>query len=325
MGLAIGIDIGASFIRVGVIDDAGRVIVKEKAPVPSEGGENTMAELIISMINEKIPRKYVDEASAIGVGSIGPLDLRSGNVLIAPNLKWSTKRFRVVDPIARAINKKVILCNDAAAAAWGEHVFGDGKGIDNLVYITLSTGIGAGVIVDGNLLIGKDGNAHEVGHLVVDADLGVRCGCGGIGHWEAIASGGNMPRSIALFMEKRYNGPRTRLYEAVNRGGIASQDIFRYAQEGDALAVEFIDYIADIHARGIAGVINAYDPELIVLGGSVIINNSDVLLPKIIDKISKYTANRIPEIKLTRFGDDIGIIGAAALVHNVPATLRRFL
>ena len=326
MALALGVDIGASFIRVGAVDDAGRVLIKERVPVPPEGDENTIADLIIESIRNKLSKEQVETSIAVGIGSIGPLDLRSGNVIIAPNLKWRVKKFKVVEPIRRALGKQVILCNDAAAAAWGEHVFGDGRGVDNMVYITLSTGIGAGVIVDGNLLMGKDGNAHEVGHFVVDAELGVKCGCGGVGHWEAVASGGNMPRSISLFAQKRYTGPHTELYRrAVSGPPLSAQEIFKYAREGDGFAVQYVDYIAEVHAMGIANTVNSYDPELIVLGGSVILNNSDLLMPSIIEKIKKYAVNRLPEIKLTRFGDDIGIIGAAALVHNVPSTLRKFL
>ncbi len=143
MALALGVDIGASFIRVGVIDRDGRVLTKERVPVPPEGGdENTMADLITGSIRNKLPKEQVEASIAVGIGSIGPLDLRSGNVIIAPNLKWRIKKFKVVEPIRRALGKQVILCNDAAAAAWGEHVFGDGRGVDNMVYITLSTGIG---------------------------------------------------------------------------------------------------------------------------------------------------------------------------------------
>ncbi len=89
--------------------------------------------------------------------------------------------------------------------------------------------------------------------------------------------------------------------------------------------MQYVDYISEVHAMGMANIVNSYDPELIVLGGSVILNNSDLLMPSIIEKMKKYAANRLPEIKLTRFGDDIGIIGAAALVHDVPSTLRKFL
>jgi glucokinase len=320
----LGVDVGASFIRIGVIDGGGRVIEKIKVPMPPEGNEDTVANIIIKGAKEDLA-KYLPSISAVGIGSIGPLDLKTGNVIIAPNLRWRVKRFRLYAPLRIGLKLPIIIGNDAMASVWGEYLFGQGVGKNNVVYITLSTGIGMGVIVDGHLLVGKDGNAHEMGHAVVDVESDLQCGCGGYGHLEAIAGGGNIPKSARWYLEKRYRGQMSEVALMVKEGKATTPDIFNGYKRGDSFAVEFIDYVLKAIAAGVANVINAYDPEIVILGGSVFLNNTDVIMDGLSRYVKRYVANRMPEITGTRFGDDIGIIGAAALAIRVPDSLRPFI
>ncbi|KUO80940.1 MAG: ROK family protein [Vulcanisaeta sp.] len=316
----VGIDVGATFIRVGLVDEGGSVIDKLKVRQPSSGDENTVAEVIIKAVKNLARSRSI---AGIGIGSIGPLDLKSGIVPLAPNAP--IKRFKLVEPIIREFRVPVVLGNDAMAAVWGEYVFGIGKGIRNLVYITFSTGIGAGVIVDGHLLIGKDGNAHEIGHAVIDIDSNIQCGCGGYGHWEALGSGANVPRVIKEFIKgKTY---RSRLHERLSRNEyVSTEEVFQAYYDGDELARDFIDnFLMRVHAAGIATVMNAYDPELIVLGGSMALNNKELFRAGIGRYLGRYLTVRAARIEFTEFGDDIGIVGAAALVYKVPDSLREFV
>jgi len=241
----LGVDVGASFIRIGVIDGGGRVIEKIKVPMPPEGNEDTVANIIIKGAKEDLA-KYLPSISAVGIGSIGPLDLKTGNVIIAPNLRWRVKRFRLYAPLRIGLKLPIIIGNDAMASVWGEYLFGQGVGKNNVVYITLSTGIGMGVIVDGHLLVGKDGNAHEMGHAVVDIESDLQCGCGGYGHLEAIAGGGNIPKSARWYLEKRYRGQMSEVALMVKEGKATTPDIFNGYKRGDSFAVEFIDYALSI-------------------------------------------------------------------------------
>lgn len=318
----IGVDVGASFIRIGVVSSEGRILDKVKVPMPTEGEEDTVANIIVSSSRELMNRYQVN---AVGIGSIGPLDLKAGNVLIAPNIRWRTKRFRLYVPIRSGLNLPVVIGNDCMASVWGEYLFGQGQGKNNVVYITLSTGIGMGAIVDGHLLVGKDGNAHEMGHAVVDIESDLQCGCGAYGHLEAIAGGGNIPRSAKWYLEKRYHGVLTSFARLVKEGKVSTPDVFKAYKEGDPFALEFVDYVLKAIAAGVANVINAYDPEIIIMGGSVFLNNSDIIMDGINRYLRRYVTNRVPEIVGTQFGDDVGIIGAAALAIRIPDSLKPFV
>ena len=129
---------------------------------------------------------------SIGVGSIGPIDLRRGMITNTPNYPF--KEIPVVEPLREWFGVPVRIANDCTAGVLGEHFYGAGKGVYNLFYVTFSTGLGGGAMVDGHLLMGKDGNAVEVGHLTIDPDSEIVCGCGCPGHWEAYCGGMNIPR-----------------------------------------------------------------------------------------------------------------------------------
>ncbi|WP_069807370.1 ROK family protein [Vulcanisaeta thermophila] len=316
----VGVDVGATFIRVGVVGEGGEVLGRIKVPQPSVGDEDTVARVIIRAIRDL----GVGKIDSVGIGSIGPLDLRRGVVTYAPNAP--IKRFKLVEPLMKELGVDVVLGNDAMAAVWGEYLFGVGRGIENLVYITISTGIGAGVIVDGHLLVGKDGNAHEIGHAVVDYGSGVRCGCGGLGHWEALASGANVPRVIKEYIrDKQF--PNSQLYnKLINNVPVTTEEVFKAYYDGDPLAREFVDnYLMRVNAAGIATVMNAYDPELVVIGGSMALNNREVFMSGIRRYLRDYLTVREARIEFTRFGDDIGIVGAAALAMRTPDSLVKFV
>ena len=307
---------GASKTRVALSTKSG-IIEKEVFTTPRSGDELVVASFIVDAIERKW-RDKIEDIMAIGIASIGPLDIKEGRVISPANLPL--KGFELLKPLVKALKKPVLVANDAVAAAWGEAHYGDGKGFNNLVYITLSTGVGCGAIVDGNLLLGKMGNAHEAGHIVVDFNSDLKCGCGGRGHWEAYAGGANLLR-VAKYLAEKYD-VRSDLANLVRSGReIDAKIIFDYYRRGDLLAKRVVDLYIKATAAGLASIINTYDPEILIIGGSVFLNNIDVLFEPIVSSIKENIITAMPIIKPTRLGDDVGLYGALALVVYPPHSL----
>jgi glucokinase len=312
----VAVDVGATKTRVALCTKSG-IVDREVRSTPRSGGELAVAELIARIAAEKWSDKLGDVV-AVGVATIGPLDIKRGRVVNTPNLPL--RNFELLEPLVRFFGKPVLVANDAVAAAWGEAHYGDGRGYSNVVYVTLSTGVGCGVIVNGNLLIGKMGNAHEAGHIVVDFDSDLECGCGGRGHWEAYAGGANLPRVARRLAEKhRVDSELSRL--VLSGASIEARDVFEYYRRGDSLARLVVDLYVKATAAGLASVINAYDPEVVIIGGSVFLNNVDVLLDPLVSLVEANIVTEMPVIKPTRLGDDVGLYGALALVVDPPRAL----
>ncbi len=229
------------------------------------------------------------------------------------------------EPLEKKLGVPVYVINDAEAAAWGEKIFGAGKDVENLVYLTISTGIGAGVIVDGRLILGKDGNAHEVGHMVIDVSDGLPCNCGGRGHWEAYASGSNIPR-YAAWLARRKSPSRfgdSQAYLLALQGELDAPTLYKLAREHDRFAEYIVHKLNKIHAAGIANIANAYDPEIITIGGSVFLCNIDLILNEIVELAKENMIVKPPEIKPTPLGFDAGLYGAVAIAIKPPKALTR--
>jgi glucokinase len=307
----IAIDIGATNIRVATGDHNGlrRKIVR---PTDIHNGSDGVSTQIIKLIESV----RTEEPSAIGIGSIGPIDLEKGMITNTPN--YPLQNIPIEEPLVEEYKVPVTIVNDCAAAVMGEQMFGAGQGMENLVYVTISTGLGAGAIVDDNLLLGKDGNAVEAGHFTVYPDSDIVCGCGCRGHWEAFCSGKNIPKYVRSLLDSMdWNG--SELYELA--GGkpdnITAKSLYTAANQGDAYSLDIVARIGEINAIGFANIVNAYDPELITVGGSIALNNHRLVLDPIRDNIQKHTINRVPEIKITLLGQDAVIIGALALAMQI--------
>jgi len=307
----VAIDIGATNIRVAVGDYEG---LKKKIMEKTETrrGADGVSQQIIRLI-ESI---RVEEPSCIGIGSIGPINHKEGVITNTPNYPFNN--IPIIDPLIDQYKVPVTIVNDCTAAVLGEQVFGAGKGVDNLVYVTISTGLGGGAIVDDNLLMGKDGNAVEVGHFTLDPDSEVICCCGCRGHWEAFSSGKNIPVYAEQILQKTEwdNGP---LYELCggNTKNLKTEDIFETAKKGDQYALSIVHEIGLKNALGFGNIVNAYDPELITIGGSIALRNPDLILKPIKENIEKHIINRAPEIMITPLGQDSVMFGALALAMRI--------
>lgn len=299
------VDLGATRVRVARGDGRG-LADKLVESTETRGGPEGVVDQIIRMI-----RALGISASAIGIGSIGPLNLREGRIVNTPNLPF--KNISVVKPLSDYFKVPVGMLNDCCAAVLGEQKYGAGRGLRNLVYITFSTGLGGGVIVDDHLLLGKDGNAHEIGHLTIDPESELICGCGCRGHWEAYCSGVNMPKYARMLMKHRSIEEGAEADDLTSLRWESASDLFSDAKDGDEQAQWVVDKIGEINAIGFADVVNTYDPELITVGGSVALNNPDLLMEPIRKGIDRHLINRKPEIELTPLGEDAVLYGALVL------------
>ncbi|MGC9209978.1 MAG: ROK family protein [Acidilobus sp.] len=312
----VAVDIGATNLRVALF--RGTTIVRvDKTHTPRTSGDD-----MISSVVDLIKRvSSGEEFDAIGIASIGPLDLRKGLLLYSPNLGYGNVRLR--DSVGEEFRKPVYLANDAMAGVWAEKVLGKGRDLSDLAYITMSTGLGVGAVVDGNLLVGRRGNAHELGHAVVSFESDLVCGCGGQGHWEAFVGGKNIPR-LAQALASKWRGEPTEAHGLAVRGELTPELLYSKAREGDQFASYVVDYVNRVHAAGIMTIIAAYDPEAIFIGGSIYLYNEDLIRPGVLKHLQRYVGVfGIPRIERCSFGDDQVLFGAASIALSPPASIAR--
>lgn len=304
--LAIAVDLGGTHLRVAIVDGTGKIIKKSMIKTPREGNdEKIVSRMIIGMIQNFL-KEADGEVVGIGISAAGPLDIDDGVVC---NHNMGFDRIPIVEPLMNVFDQPISFLNDTNAAALGEYAFGAGKCCRNIIYLTISSGIGAGIIMDGDLLLGRSGNAGEIGHMNLNVPYEIECGCKkGKTHWEGIASGMNIPRFYKVWSEEEG-------IEKVSFHTCKTQPIFDAAKEGDEIALRFIDAVGQVNAQGISNLIVAYDPEIIILGGAVVEHNEEIILSLINEKVDRYLPT-LPKIVVTKSGDNISLIGAAAAVFE---------
>jgi glucokinase len=309
---AVGVDIGGTNIRVAVGYGKGRILSRSDERSDKSSGPLGISKQIARMIRVMVPKKKI---RCIGIGSAGPLDLGDGSIVHSPHLGFD--HIPLVKPLKKELKVPVHLVNDCVAAVIAEKEYGHGRKCANLVYVTISSGIGAGVFVDDHLLMGKDGNAHEVGHITIDHKGKLLCGCGKRGHWEAYCGGNNALNFARYWIESKSSpGIESSLLLKISDndlGKLSSRDIFDSASKGDKLALEIVEEIGRLNAIGFANITNVYDPELITVGGAIPLANPNMILTPIRRLINQHNLNRIPRIELTKLGEDSVLHGALAL------------
>jgi glucokinase len=311
----IGVDLGGTWSRVVLSDGKGNFVEKIDEKV-DKSSPRAVSKQIIRLARFLCRKHGVDVAALRGVGiaSAGPLNQKEGVLVRPPNLQF--KYVPLTRPISEELAIPACLVNDCVGAALGESMFGAAKGLDDFVYITISTGIGCGAIINGTLLLGKDGNGHEVGHLVIDYNGRLTCGCGKRGHWEAYCSGRNIPNFVKMRLKEMSKKTVKESLLFRRMGGDSSKltaaDLFAAAKRADPLSIQLVNEIGVLNAMGFANVINAYDPSLITVGGTVTLKNRKMIMSPIRKHVKDYTINRVPKIRVTPLGEDAGTYGAVA-------------
>ena len=304
----IAIDLGATNLRVALISKRGKCFKKIQSKTPKKGVSPQIIVAEIIRLIQIILQDTKANLKGACVSVAGPVDYQKGEVVNPPNIPF--KRIPIVKPLSKFLKLPVLLYNDCNAAVWGEKHFGVGKKFKNIVYITISSGIGGGAIVDGHLLLGKSGSAAEIGHFKIDTKYNFPCGCKkGKGHWEGYCSGNNLPHFFKFWL-------KTNKINFSTKNIKTSKDIFDLARRKEKIVLKFLEEIGRLNAAGINNVIVAYDPEIIVLGGSVVLYNKEFILPYFKKYIERFL--KVPKITITPLKEDVVLFGAASLVFWPP-------
>ncbi len=304
----VAVDLGGTLIRSALMNEKGEILTRaQRETLAQEGPEPVIGRI------EACIRDVARGTEAISIAAPGPLDPWKGIIHQAPNLPgW--REVPLADILDRAFKVPVYLNNDANLAALAEHRFGAGQGVNDLIYLTISTGIGGGIISQGRLLVGARGLAAEVGHMILEPE-GPPCGCGGRGHLESLASGPAIARRAVEEIEKGAETSITRLVEG-KLSEVTAKVVAQAAQAGDPLANSIFKEAGFYIGLGIANLLHILNPELIIIGGGVS-KAGDLLFDPIRATVK---ARAIPSIKEgvkivpSALGDDVGLLGAAALV-----------
>ncbi|NYT08262.1 MAG: ROK family protein [Methanomicrobiales archaeon] len=300
----VAVDVGATNTRAAVLERDGRTGDRMEVKTPAGGADPSILTGFLSgLITRVAGGALPDDTAGIGLSIAGPVDIRQGILLNPPNMTF--RDVPVTGPLSEEFGIPVRMINDCHAGLIGEVSFGAAKGRQNAVYITLSTGIGAGVLENGRILLGRDGNAAEVGHFHVDDTYDLVCGCGYSGHWEGYASGKYLPWFFSQWCH--YHGKP-------HWGPDAAEDIFRSARGGDDDVLRFLEELSAINARAVSDIIVAYDPDLIIFDGSVIRSNADLLLGPMIDAVDRYLS--LPEMVMTALDGNAPLLGAGVIARG---------
>ena len=306
-----GIDLGGTNTKIGLVDEDGNIIFTTIVKTDSmEGFEKTIQRLSKILLQQvKSFDLNFDDVQSVGVGVPGPV-LNSRVVKFWANFPWKNGVDLALE-FEKNLGKPVKADNDVNVITLGEMWKGSAQGYKNVLGLAIGTGIGGGIIVDGKLVSGENGAGGEVGHIKVERD-GKLCGCGQKGCWEAYASATGLIREAqSRLAVNKTNG----LYEQVIGRDLEAKDIFDVAKEGDAFALDLVDYEADYIALGIGNLLNVLDPEIVVVGGGVSLAG-DILFDKVKERLKKYAFPSTTEnlkIVAASLGNDAGILGAAYL------------
>lgn len=312
----LGIDLGGTNIAVGIVDENYNIVLKGSVPTLAHREISCVIDDMAALCKKLIADAglTVDDIAHAGIASPGTVNSRVGIIEYSNNLKM--KQCPIVKMLSERTGiKNIFVANDADAAAYGEAVAGAAKGVSNSVMITLGTGVGGGIIIDGKIYSGFNHAGGELGHTVIEKD-GRPCSCGRRGCWEAYSSATGLVRMTREKMNERHDSKMWALCDGnvENAGG---KTAFKAARAGDAAGKEVVDSYISYLACGLTNMINIFQPEIISIGGGVC-NEGDYLLNPVKEIVAKevYTkeaTTKQADIRIAKLGNDAGIIGAAAL------------
>ena len=302
----VGVDLGGTKIYTALVDLEGNIIKEKTVETLAYEGEQAVVGRIVDTINYVIDGTDKNLIKSIGIGSPGPLDVKNGIIIENSNLPF--KNFAIVKTIKETYDLPTYLDNDANVATLGEFMFGAGKGTENMVFITASTGIGGGAVLNGKLFRGSTGNALEVGHMTV-ATEGPRCGCGNLGCAEALGSG------TAIGKRAKEAVLSNAVTSLKNYENVTAKEVFKEAANGDRVAKNILNTSLTYLGIAVANTITNFDPEKVVVGGGVV-NGGDIVIETIRNVVEERCMAAFVEnctIEKAILGGKAGVLGAAAL------------
>ena len=311
----VGIDVGGTNVKIGLFDSKLKLICKTSVTTDADMGPEVVIDKMAKTVKELLAQAgfSLKDIVAVGIGTPGPAKYSQGIIIKSTNMP----KFKNV-PICRMLNERlgapIVFDNDANVACWGEYAVGAGKGVKDIVFFTLGTGIGGGIVSNGELVHGCDENGAELGHTIIYPD-GRQCNCGQKGCVEAYASADSTARRATEALEA---GAKSSLRKVLDKKGrITSKDVYEHLAAGDKLAKEITDGTAKALAITCINMLHATEPKRIVFGGGMIAAG-DILLngiKRFFDEHIWTLKKEATEICFATLGEDAGIIGAAALAQ----------
>jgi glucokinase len=314
----VGVDLGGTTTKIAFLNKYGELLHKWEIPTDkSDNGKNIIVD-IAKAIDKKLEQldQSKDKLVGIGMGAPGPVDMAKGIIYEAVNLGWD-KNTPLKDLLEMETGLSAVIDNDANCAALGEMWKGAGDGAKDIVCVTLGTGVGGGVITNGDVVHGVKGAGGEIGHITVVPEGGFQCNCGKTGCLETVASATGVVR---LANEKLDATTKTSELREIreSHGAVSAKDIFDAAREHDEIALEVIDQLSFYLGLSLANLGNALNPEKIVIGGGVS-KAGDILLTPVVKYFKQFsfpTVRTSTNLSIATLGNDAGVIGAAWLVKN---------
>lgn len=310
----IGVDIGGMSIKIGVVNEKGKIKISRSIPTEMEKGFEAMIRHMAETISDMCADINLDvnTIGGIGIGIPGIADSKKGVVAVAINIGW--RNVNIVKELSKYFDLPISISNDANCAALGEQRFGSGTDFESIVFITLGTGVGSGIIYENKLIEGVGGAGAESGHMVIQMD-GEPCNCGRSGCWESYASATALIKQTKRAME---SDPDTIMHELYRKyGKVSGRTAFLAAASGDVTAQKVVDNYIKYIATGLISMGNILHPEAFIIGGGISHEGENLIRPlqRYLDNYC-YTSGLNPPIKVVSatLGNDAGIIGAAALV-----------
>jgi glucokinase len=304
-----GVDIGGTKIAVALVDEHGKIVTEETIATEVENGPSPAMDKVAVLIR-KLSDKADCKVEKIGIGSPGPLNAKSGVILMPSNLH-SWRNYPVVAEMEKRVDIPATLGNDADAAGFGEYLFGLEEEHEYVAYVTGSTGVGGGIISNRMLHVGASSSAAEFGHMIFEKD-GPLCGCGRYGCLETFSSGTGIANRM---IDKVLENPEHRLHEEAKNRKITSKEVFSAADQGDELASEVIAKAEDYLAIALANMITVLNPSVFIVGGGVALGQPRYM-EAVNNKIGRFAmAENVEAVTIVNasLGAKAGVIGAAAL------------
>ncbi|SET62511.1 glucokinase [Salinibacillus kushneri] len=312
----VGVDIGGTAIKFALIKENGYILKKWETPTARKDNGSYIPEQIAHSVEEKLSEFDLNEEQILGMGAGAPgyVDVKNGIVYEAINLGW--ENFYLKQKLEEHLNIDTYVLNDANLAALGENWLGAGRDSNDLIAVTLGTGVGGGIIVNGEIINGVNGTGGEIGHITSTPNEGPRCNCGRLGCIETYASATGITRQALQALEKQVSTSLANIHK--EKGRLSSKDVFKEAAKGDQTSQMIIDYTADLLGKMLADLAVSVNPSKIIIGGGVSKAGEQLLQP-IRKSFQSYALGRIADvcqIVEAELDNDAGVAGAAYYVKQ---------